>query len=292
MRPSDRFRVGSVTKAFVATVVLQLAGERKLSLADSVERWLPGVVPDGSRITLRQLLNHTSGLFDYVEEPGFVERQRATPTKAWTPAQLVAIATAHDPLFAPGARWSYSNTGYILLGLVVEKATNHSLASELRKRIFAPLHLRATSFDTGTRMTGRYAHGYTRLRGPGLTDISVVSATVFGAAGAVVPNADDLARFFRALLDGDLLRPGLLARMKTTVKVTPQQRYGLGLFETRTPCGRFWGHGGGLFGYATFADSRADGARQLVLALTGDETVLRQRAQEALGRVQELAYCG
>jgi D-alanyl-D-alanine carboxypeptidase len=144
LRAGDRFRVGSETKTFVATVVLQLVGERKLSLADTVERWLPGLVPGGQKISVRQLLNQTSGLFDYAEDKVF-ERQLDNPTKVWAPRRLVAIATAHAPLFRPGGRWSYSNTGYILLGLIVEQASGSSLGAELRERIFAPLRLRATA---------------------------------------------------------------------------------------------------------------------------------------------------
>src|SRR5262249_19201622 len=161
------------TKTFVAAIVLQLVGEGRLSIADTVERWLPGVVPGGERITLRQLLNHTSGLFDYAEDNTF-GRQLAHPKKVWSPRQLIRIATAHPPLFAPGARWSYSNTGYILLGLIVEQATGNPLGSELRRRIFAPLRLRSTSFDTKPQIAGQHAHGYTKGKS-GLTDVSAVS---------------------------------------------------------------------------------------------------------------------
>jgi D-alanyl-D-alanine carboxypeptidase len=291
MRATDRFRIGSETKTFVATVVLQLVGERRLSLADTVERWLPGLVPGGQKITVRQLLNHTSGLFDYAEDKVF-ERQLDNPVKVWAPRRLVAIATAHAPLFPPGARWSYSNTGYILLGLIVEQATGSSLGSQLRKRIFAPLRLRATSFDTKPQIAGRHAHGYTRFRKPRLTDVSVISPSLLWAAGAIVSTADDLVRFHRALFRGRLLRPGLLAAMETTVRVTPEQRYGLGVFRTRWPCGVFWGHGGEIFGYETFADSRSDGKRDLVVAINADGSVRGVRAERALGRLTAIAHCG
>src|SRR5947208_5795457 len=132
MRPGDRFRVGSITKSFVAAVALQLVGERKLALTDTVERWLPGVVPNGKRITVRQLLNHTSGLFDYGGDRTFVADAFRHPLKDWTPRQIVAIATAHKPRFAPGADWSYSDTNYYVLALIVEAAPGPSLAGELR----------------------------------------------------------------------------------------------------------------------------------------------------------------
>ena len=166
IRATDRFRIGSETKTFVATVVLQLVGERKLSLADTVEHWLPRLVPGGETITIRQLLSHTSGLFDYAEDKVF-ERQLDNPMKVWTPRQLVAIATAHAPLFTPGARWSYSNTDYILLGLIVAKATGNPLGRELRQRIFTPLRLRATSFDTKPRIAGVFGRRPTIPTGAG-----------------------------------------------------------------------------------------------------------------------------
>ena len=294
-RAGDRFRIGSETKMFVATVVLQLVGDDKLSLAETVERRLPGLVPNGGKITVRQLLNHTSGLFDYAEDKAFI-RQIDDPRKRWTPRQLVGLATARRPLFAPGTRHSYSNTGYILLGLIVEQATGNSLRTELQKRIFAPLRLHATSFPTTPRIAGRYAHGYTRYRRPRLTDISVFSPSILGAAGAIVSNADDLARFHRALFRGHLLRPDLLTAMKTTVPVAESgghQAYGLGLIMTRYgPCGVFWGHGGGTIGYETFTDSSGDGKRDLVISVNTDGSVLSARAEQALGRLTEIAHCG
>src|SRR4051812_43373720 len=207
MRANNRFRVGSITKTFVATVVLQLVGERRLALEDTVERWLPGVVPNGKRITLHQLLNHTSGLFDYGGDRKFVADAYRHPLKDWTPRQIVAVATAHKPRFAPGAGWSYSDTNYYVVGEVVEAATGHSLARELRRRILVPLRLRATSFPHEATITGGHAHGYF-LQPP--LDVTVGTPSVQWAAGALVANADDLARFYRALLGGRLLRPDLL----------------------------------------------------------------------------------
>ena len=143
MRPADRFRVGSVTKSFMATVLLQLVGERKLRLDDSLERWLPGVVPNGRSITVRELLQHTSGLYDYVDDSAFRTAVLANPLRVWTPRQLVRIAVSHHPLFRPGRRWSYSNTNYILAGLVIQAVTHRTVAAELRNRIFRPLDLRS-----------------------------------------------------------------------------------------------------------------------------------------------------
>ncbi len=294
MRATDRFRIGSATKPFVAAVALQLVDEGTLSLADTVEHWLPGVVPNGERITVRQLLNHTSGLFEYLEDRrvlgGWPNR---IPTRVWTPRELVAIAVSHPPLFAPGARWSYSNTNYFLLGLIIQATTKRPLGTELGRRIFAPLRLHKTSFDTTTRIAGRYAHGYERVGGRRLRDIGEISPSLYWAAGAIVSTADDLARFFDELLSGRLLRPKLLEAMRTTVPVSPFQQYGLGVYRSRIPCrGPFWGHGGGMPGYSTEALRRQDGRRQFVLFFNTSDENLSRRAQEAQGRALELATCG
>jgi D-alanyl-D-alanine carboxypeptidase len=292
LRPTDRFRVGSVTKSFVATVVLQLVGEGRLALDDTVERWLPGLVPNGDHITVRELLNHTSGLFDYTADPRFIGRALRDRAAIWSPRRVLRLATSHAPGFAPGARWAYSNTGYIVLGLIVEAATGHQIGTELRRRIFEPLRLRATSFDSTPRIAGAYAHGYFALTGP-RQDASAFSPSGAWAAGAIVSSADDLARFYRALLGGRLLRPALLSAMQTTVPVPADPHgggSGLGLFETGSPCGRIWGHDGTFFGYQTLAWSSPDAQRQVVAMV--NDAPLSDGAMKALRRLVDTAYCG
>jgi D-alanyl-D-alanine carboxypeptidase len=299
MRVSDRFRVGSLTKTFVATVVLQLVGERKLSLTDTVEHWLPGLVPNGDKIILRELLNHTSGLAEY-DDAALEAKIASNPTKAWTPRQLIAHATAKKPDFAPGARWSYSNTGYVLAGLIVEKATGHSLGAELQRRIFDPLQLRATSYDSSPRIAGHHADGYGLVGKPPVKDVSILTPTWAGAAGAIVSTADDVARFERALLQGRLLRPDLLRAMQTTVPMGfPGNDYGLGLWRTgtlaitptlRLPCGVVWGHNGDFLGYLTNAFASKDGTHQLVVLVNTD--VPSRPFLQALARLVTTAYCG
>ena len=298
MRARDRFRVGSITKPFVATVVLQLVAEQKLTLEDTVERWLPGVVPNGERISVRQLLNHTSGLFAFGGDRDFVTQAFRDPLRVWTPREIVAIAAAHPPTFAPGAGWSYSDTNYFILGLVVEAATGRSLGSQLRDRIFAPLRLRATSLPADPGIAGRHAHGYF-LRP--LEDVTVGSPSVQWAAGALVSNADDLARFFRALLSGRLLRPDLLQLMRTTVaarQLGPGNAYGLGLEKVPEPCGAVWGHTGASPGYVAHALNSKHARRQVVVlvnATGGLSTAglfgLPTRAAHAVDRLIRTATC-
>ena len=252
MRPSARFRVASVTKTFVATLALQLVGEGKLRLDDTVARWLPGLVPNGRAITLRMLLNHTSGLFDYVEDEDFVAQVIADPSRVWSPRELVAIGTAHPPTFPLGQGWSYSNTGYIVAGLMIKAATGHGVQRLLRNRIFAPLGLDHTYFPLRRLGIGGYhAHGYLppSLTGGGYEDITRISPSIAWTAGGIVSTVRDVDRFYAALLGGRLLRRGLLAQMQKTVEVAPTLRYGLGIFALRGPCGTVWGHDGGFPGY-------------------------------------------
>lgn len=155
MRAADRTRIGGVTKSFTATVVLQLAGERKLALDDTVERWLPGVISNGEDISIRRLLNHTSGIYDYAGDPAVLAPYiQGDLTHVFDLRTGVQIAADHGPLFAPGSQLSYSNSNYSLLALIVEAATGNRFADELRARLFEPLRLRATSFPMPPRSTG------------------------------------------------------------------------------------------------------------------------------------------
>jgi D-alanyl-D-alanine carboxypeptidase len=289
MAATDRFRVASITKTFVATVVLQLVAEGKLGLDDPVERWLPGLVPNGRAITIRELLDHTSGLFDYFGDKGFVRAVVAQPGRIWPRRRLVAIAASHPPLFPPGRDWSYSNTNYILLGLVVEAAGGTPLDQQLQQRFFDPLGLTATSFPTGARIDGAHAHGYVgfatlpRLRS--LLDTSPVSPSLAWAAGAIVSTGDDVTSFYAALLGGRLLPPDLLAAMETPA---PGVHYGLGLLETDTPCGPAYGHEGDLLGYRSFVYAHPDGTRVALVMVNIDNTYL---SRSELETAAEHALC-
>ncbi|MGW7262943.1 serine hydrolase domain-containing protein [Streptomyces sp. NPDC054842] len=283
----DRYRVGSITKTFVATVLLQLEAEGRLSLDDTVETWLPGVVRghghDGRRITLRQLLNHTSGVYNVTEDENFVRTyfgkegflQHRYDTK--TPGQLVAIAMAHEPDFAPGASWHYSNTNYVLAGMVIEKATGHPYAAEIRRRVVEPLGLRATLVP-GTRSTmpkpSSRAYGKLARTTTGPTyDVTELNPSLASSAGEMIADSRDLNRFYSALLRGRLLPEKQLAEMKTTVRVDdiPGAGYGLGLIDRELSCGvHVWGHGGGIHGSNSEAVTTADGRHSLAFNFNGD----------------------
>ena len=185
MAPDVRFRTGSITKTFVAALVLDLVADGKLRLDDAVGRWLPGLVPRGDEITVRQLLRHTSGLADYVDDP----RVLLAPARLWRPEELVAIAAAQPSAGAPGERFAYASTNYVVLGLVAERAGRAPLARQLARRLFAPLRLRHTAYVPGP-VPGRSVHGYRAPSHQGVVTGDAVevgtAAWWAGAAGAVV----------------------------------------------------------------------------------------------------------
>lgn len=281
----DRYRVGSITKTFVATVLLQLEAEGRLSLDDTVDEWLPGLVTghghDGARITLRQLLNHTSGVYNYTEDEGFArdyflkdgffEHRYDTVT----PRELVAIAMAHAPYFAPGTSWTYSNTNYVLAGLVIEEATGRPYGEEVRRRIIDPLDLRATSFPgTRTGLPHPSSRAYSKLAptatGP-TYDVTRLNPSIAGASGEAVSSSADLNRFYTALLRGRLLPAKQLAEMTTTVPAMDGAEYGLGLIKRELDCGvTVWGHAGGIHGSSSEAVTTRDGRHALAFNFNGD----------------------
>ena len=165
LRAGERFRTGSITKTFVAVVALQLVAEKRLRLEDTVERWLPGLVPGGGRITVRELLAHTSGLPDYTTS-AFLARTAREPARAWAPREVVRLALAEER--TQRGRFSYASTNYVVLGLIVERASGSTIERELRRRLIAPLGLRDTSFAAGTAIPGRHVHGYSPSQHDGL----------------------------------------------------------------------------------------------------------------------------
>lgn len=301
MRPADRVHIGSVTKTFVAAVVLQLAAEGRLSLHDSVRKWLPGVITGHgyhpAQITIRQLLRHTSGLRDYVDDPRFQTAQGLAQT--WRPEQLVDAALRLGP---PAHGWLYSNTNYILLGMIIQKVTGHSPVAEIRHRILAPLGLHDTSFPlTSKQIPGLHAHGY---YGP--TDVtSLVNPSSAWTAGAMISTVDDVARFYRALLTGRLLPPAQQHELLAAIPVHDTgelfaEHYGLGIYRVRLPCGVAWGHDGGYpGGFKTFAYTSPDGSRQAVIVYNDFKMSIPPPAgnggpafQRDVKKATEIAFCG
>ncbi|MEV0095187.1 serine hydrolase domain-containing protein [Streptomyces sp. NPDC050738] len=298
MRPvptAGKFRAGSITKTFVATVALQLVDEGQLRLDDTVEHWLPGVVPNGEHITVKQLLNHTSGLYDYARtlqmppSPKFLEGRLRT----WTAAELVQRAVAEPPTSeVPGTAYKYSNTNYILIGQIIEKATGQSYADEIKRRVIRPLHLHETSLPgTSPRIAGPHPHGYVPILQDGalhLVDYTEMNPSMFGASGEIISTTRDLNRFFDGLLGGRLLPDHLLDEMKTPG--VDKGRYGLGLAWHDTKCGvPVYGNDGDAVAYQSWSFSTEDGRRQATIALTPDFT---GDLDDAVDAFLDEAFCG
>ncbi|WP_066375780.1 serine hydrolase domain-containing protein [Herbidospora mongoliensis] len=288
-----RVRIGSNTKPYVAVVVMQLVGESRIDLDATVETYLPGLIRrngnDGRKITVRQLLNHTSGLPNYTR---WIKPITELRDVYLSPRDLLDLGLSHKRAFAPGEKWEYSNTGYVVLGLLVEKVTGRPIHEEVTNRIIKPLGLHDTYWPgLGERgIRGRHPRGY-HFAKPGADPIDVTSLDPsWGwAAGQLIATPSDLNRFYRALLDGALVKPAQLTEMKKTVKpegFVPGWTYGLGIVKIPLSCGgTAWGHGGDIDGYETRNGATEDG-RAVTLAVTALPTSEKavMRPIEALDR--------
>lgn len=294
MSRDGRFRIGSATKTFTATVVLQLVGEGRMSLEDTVERWLPGVVGggglDGSSITVRQLLQHTSGIPEVLPEIASLnsaDGYRAERLRTYTPEELAGLAMPRSADVSAEAAWSYSNTNYVLAAMIIREVTGRSWDREVEDRIIRPLGLSGTSTPgTSPFVPGPHARAYAAFGTGGRTgvDVTVLNTSMAIGSGAVISTTQDLSRFYTALLGGRLLEPAELDEMTATV-AAPEigVRYGLGLGEIPLTCGgSYFGHPGELLGYRTWAGITRDGARTAVVYATSDGGPDTQQAMRTL----------
>lgn len=295
MFDGGRFRIASNTKTFTATVVLQLVAERRIALDAPVERYLPGVIRgngyDGRAITVRQLLQHTSGLPDHMDLVDF-ERYEEWRYRHFEPRELVAMALSQPK---PAKPWSYSTTNTVLAGMVVKSVTGRPIGTEITRRIIVPLGLRGTYWPGDSpRIKGQHYRGYWPESEGGPGDFTEVNVSLGDAGGALISTLPDENRFFAALLGGRLLPAAQLAEMKRTVPADPDRlwpgaRYGLGLISTPLPCGgRYWGHGGTFPGYASRGGITEDGrSAQLVVTQVPNSF----EADQALMTTYESALC-
>jgi D-alanyl-D-alanine carboxypeptidase len=268
MRTDEHVRIGSVTKAFVTTLLLRLAQEGRLSLEDPISRYVPGV-PAGDSITLRQLANMTSGLPDNFANPEFSFEYLTGET--FTPGRLVELGLALPPLFPPGTGWSYSNTNTVLLGMVIQQVSGESLARALRSRVFGPLGLRGTSLPSARTLPKPFAAGYTYQTVNGrLGDATFNTPTATWAAGGIVSTVPDLLKAARMFGTGRPLLNAASQRQRTKWVTFPPnaglQRYGIGVFDFDG-----WiGHNGGIPGYTAIAWYLPQRHLSLVVAVNSD----------------------
>jgi D-alanyl-D-alanine carboxypeptidase len=268
----DHVRIASNTKTMTGTVILQLVAEGKLRLTDPISKYRPDV-PNGQNITIAQLLDMRSGLYNYSESLELNEALDQTPERAWKPAELLAIAFAHPPYFAPGADYHYSNTNTVLLGLVIEKVTHQPLRTVLADRIFKPLGLKHTTFPAARDATIPEPHPRGYLYGtdvetrddPALspekqaeaesgalqpTDMTDLNPSWIWAAGGAISTARDVATYAKALVSGRLLPPRL--QKQRIESVVPSKPGGAGYGLALASFGPFYGHTGEVPGFNSF----------------------------------------
>ena len=286
MQPDARMRLESVSKAWTAALALRLVADGRLQLDDTVERWLPGLLPYGDEITVRELLDHTSGLVDSndivrdperylaeIDDPELeakvdtvVRRLSENPAYEFSPRLWVDVAAATDLLTEPGTAFHYSNIGYMVAGLVLERAAGADLATQFEREIIGPLGLASAAYDPAADIRGSHAHGYRVNEDGSLTDTTRWTGGL-GANGGIVSSAADEGRFLQALMRGDLLGPEELRALETA---SPFSNYGLGMGINQEACSDpAYGHNGGGDGFASSVYVSADGERVAVLLLNG-----------------------
>ncbi|TXS19396.1 class A beta-lactamase-related serine hydrolase [Streptomyces sp. adm13(2018)] len=274
-------RIGSETKTFTVTALLKLVDEGRVGLDDPIARYVHGV-PDGRRITLRQLAGMRSGLFPYTADADFVRDLLSDPQRSFTPRESLAYGFKHKNTFAPGAQFQYSNTNLVLLGLVIEKVTGQRLADVIERRVLRPAHLRHTFLPEGAEFPEPHAHGYTDQTLDGTTaDATDWNPSWAWAAGAMISNLHDLRRWAPVLATGELLSPETQAQRLTTLPTGfPGLSYGLGIFDANG-----WiGHNGSIPGYETVTVYLPSEKATMVLMLTTDSQVGGQEPSTLLAR--------
>jgi D-alanyl-D-alanine carboxypeptidase len=299
LSPDHRFRVASMAKSVVASVVLGLVDAGELQLSDTVEDWLPGMLPENSDATIENLLRLESGIFSYDEDERHMAPYFAGDFEyRWAPEGLVGLAADHPALFRPGERFYYSNTNYVLLGLIIEKITGGPLADAVRERILEPLGMSASDMALGSEMAAPYSHGYMLGLGDDPVDVTGISASSVYGNGNLVATARDVALFYGALARGEVVSEAQLPAMVTPNPDVPGTHYGMGVWrfdgDWVHPCGSFIGHDGAVPGYDVTAFSSLDGTRQYAVlnnVLAPGDVVGSEEAQQAYGELIIAAAC-
>ncbi|MCW7942638.1 hydrolase [Streptomyces hygroscopicus] len=309
VRPGMRHRVGSISKTFTAVAVLQQVERGRIRLDAPVGAYLPGLVPGarGRKVTVRMLLNHTSGIGDYIPGafPSLAKGSTASLDedrfRSIPPEELVRLGLRAPATGRPGEKWSYSNTNYVIAGLLLRKVTGEDPGTYITRNVIRRAGLRHTSYARTPYIEGPHARMYESFYGlinpP--RDYSVYNMSWASTAGSIISTTDDLNHFYRVLLGGRLIGSAALGEMLRTVHAKGME-YGLGIFALDLPgCGRFWGHDGAVFGAGTIALSGRDGKRQVAMGwnlmkyerLNADGTVRPSPIDDALNAHIVRALC-
>lgn len=295
-RVTDHMRLASVSKAFSGAAALRLVTGGRLGLDDTIGERLPDLPRQWHAVTLRQLLNHTSGLPDFTESRAFAARITADPVHAPPPRDLLMFV-AREPLnFPPGSRYRYSNSDNIAVGLMVEAVTGRGYSAFLQETVFGPLRMRRTSLGPNYRMPRPFMHGYLWEDGRAVDESEIVDLGGYAwASGGIVSSPADMSRFVRAYVGGALFGP---REQRQQARFVPggesgppgpgRNAAGLGLFRYATRCGTVYGHTGNAFGYTQFMAASRDGTRSVTTSITMQIT---RELLPALRRIQELAVC-
>ncbi|WP_392894785.1 serine hydrolase domain-containing protein [Streptomyces sp. LN699] len=289
----DHMRIASVAKAFSGAVALSLVDDHRLGLDDTIGRRLPRLPRDWHAVTLRQLLNHTSGLPDYTEDPEFLEILTADPRHRFDSRRLLDYVADEDLRFEPGSRYQYSNSDNIAVALMAEQATGRRYEELLKERVYRPLGLRATSLPQGYRLPEPFMHGYAVEPPAPPEDVSeVLGASGVWASGGIVSTPRELSAFIRGYAGPELLSPPTRRQQQRFVRGGASEpagpganAAGLGIFRYTTRCGVVLGHTGNFPGYTQFAAATPDGKRSVTVSVTSQvpldpELLDRLRATE------------
>ncbi len=279
-KATDRFRIASVTKTFTAAMLLLLVDEKKLGLDDKLSKFYPEI-KNADKITIRQLLDHTSGIRSYTEMEEFDKFVKTEPLKKWTGEELLKIVSAAEPAFEPGEGFMYSNTNYLLAGLIFEKLSGNKFAGELKKRILEPLGMKDTYYAEGPQIEGPHFHGYDET-----VDVTLFDPSGPNFAGAIVSTLGDLKIWVEAMRDGKLLSKETQAeRLKFVGKEkNPESGYGLGMMSW----GDFRGHNGAITGYTIVALGSREPAVTVVCMMPMCASNLKGAPESVFKEVTEL----
>lgn len=299
-RARSHYRIASMAKAYNGAVTLGLASDGKLRLDDTIGEWLPGALPLAEDVTIRQALQHTAGLPDYIRQDSFIDVLIADPGQYLTPRQLLEYVRDIPLEFDPGSEYGYSDTDNIIVGLIAEQASGSSYEQLLRRYVYRPARLRSTSLPRTTKLPMPYIHGYDLEKNKPPDDVSeTINPALAWASGGIVSTAADMNRFIRAYVGGDLFSRRI-GRSQNEFVVGSSSPPGpgrngatLGLFRYRTRCGTVYGHTGSFPGYRLFAASSASGKRSVVFTVNS-QIVPGQGSQEVsdlIRHAQEDAVC-
>ena len=300
IRQHDSFRIASIAKTFSAVLTLQLVDSGRIDLDDTVEKWLPGLLKHGKRITVAQLMQHTSGLPDYVKDEAFLDEFVADLTARWHPREVLSFVAEKPLHFKPGTKYEYSDSDNIVLGLLVKRVTHGSYTQALRRGILRPVGMPDTSLPHDTALSRPFVHGYQFEDGKGKGELidstKAVTPSAAWASGGMVSTLSDLTKFWRALLRGRLISPDLLDVMVTDLvegggsPLGPgRNQSGLGIFAWTMRCGTLYGHTGSFPGYQTFSGATRDGSVSVVVM--ANATSPSQRGTRAQTRAYREAAC-